>query len=386
MLSSDTSKTNEPEQAERIARMRLIWSDNVGPITFRHLLARFGSAMAALDALPDLAKKGGRKKPIQICRISNIEKELEAIRAFGGKFIVMGDSQYPKMLAATEDAPPVLAVKGHLHLTDKRVVAMVGARNASAVGRKLARNLSRELGDAGYVIASGLARGIDAAAHEGAMATGTVAVLGTGIDVFYPKENRELHARIAEEGLLLTEHKLGTRPQASHFPRRNRIISGLSLGVIVVEAAMRSGSLITARLDLEQGREVMAIPGTPLDPRAKGANNLIRQGARLVEGVEDVLDALELLHRQPLYEPDLPLFESAAHIADVAESSAGDRDNILARLNLIPVAIDDIIRDSQMPTSGVLTILLELELAGKIDRHPGNKVSLSSETVGNNLK
>jgi DNA processing protein len=386
MWSSPASKVDEPRQQERIARMRLIWSDNVGPITFRHLLAKYGSGEAALDALPDLARKGGRKKPIQLCPLSVVEKEFEAIAAFGGEFIVLGDSQYPALLAATEDAPPVLAYKGHWHLTSKRLVAIVGARNASAVGRKLARSLSHELGNAGYIVASGLARGIDAAAHEGAIASGTVAVLGTGVDVSYPKENRDLHSRISAEGLLLSEHKMGTRPQASHFPRRNRIISGLSLGVIVVEAALRSGSLITARLALEQGREVMAMPGSPLDPRAKGANNLIRQGARLVEGVDDVLDALELLHRQPLKEPDRPLFQSAMDVADSAGLSVRDRDIILDKLNLIPVAIDDIIRDSGLTAAGVLTILLELELAGKIDRHPGNRVSLSSEHVGENLK
>ena len=266
---------------ERFDRLRLYRSENVGPITFRRLLAHFGSAGAAITALPALSRRGGRGKPIKVCPADAAEAEIAALKEAGGRYLIWGDAEYPAALANIEDAPPVLGLIGHAHLLERRAVAIVGARNASANGRRFARTIAAELGEAGFAIASGLARGIDAAAHEGALEAGTVAVVAGGVNVVYPKENGALHEAIAERGAILAEQPPGTRPQGRHFPYRNRIISGLARGTLVVEAAMRSGSLITARYALEQGREVFAVPGSPLDPRCRGTNDLIRQGAVL---------------------------------------------------------------------------------------------------------
>jgi len=358
--------------SERLARLQLCWADNVGPVTFRQLIARYGNAVAAVDALPELARRGGRKRPLIAPPRSAIEKEMEMLAAFGGEHLVLGDDHYPATLANIADAPPVLATKGHLGLLNKRSLAMVGARNASAIGRKLAQEFAHNIGMEGYVITSGLARGIDASAHMGAMDSGTTAVLGTGIDIPYPTENKEIYDRIARQGLLLSEHPLGTKPQARHFPRRNRIISGLSLGVLVVEAAIRSGSLITARFAGEQGREVFAIPGSPLDPRARGANRLIRDGAHLVEQPDDLLEHLDTLSRGALREPDDIFDPQGGHDATYGES---ERDHVIEQLSPTPTAIDDIIRFSKLTPGVVKGILLELEIAGRITRHFGNKVA-----------
>lgn len=362
--------------AERLARLRLIRSDNIGPITFRHLLAKFGSAENALEAIPALAQKGGRKKPIKIYPKSKAEKEVEAARAFGARFIIYGDNFYPHHLAQLEDAPAALLAKGSLHLTEKPAIAMVGARNASAAGCKIARTLAAELGEAGIIITSGLARGIDENAHVGSLKTGSIAVLGTGLDVYYPRENRDLQDALFAQGLVLSEHPLATKPQASHFPRRNRIISGLSLGVIVVEAAPKSGSLITARLANEQGREVFAIPGSPLDPRAKGANSLIKQGATLVESAEDILDHVASLINRPMAEPDLPLFDAAGMAADM-DTTADMQETLLHALSHVPVPFDEILRMTDLSAAEGMSLLLELELAGRIIRYPGNMISLA---------
>ncbi|MCK5041060.1 MAG: DNA-processing protein DprA, partial [Sphingomonadales bacterium] len=329
----------------------------------------------ALEALPELAKRGGRKKPIKLCPKPKAEGELEKLAAFNADVLVLGEAHYPTPLANIEDAPPVLTMKGHAHLLDKKTIGVVGARNASTMGKKMAYQLSKDLGDAGFTICSGLARGVDTAAHNGALATGTIAVLGTGLDIIYPKENAELQERIANEGLLLSEHLCGTKPQAQHFPRRNRIISGLSLGTLVVEAALRSGSLITARMAGEQGRDVYAVPGSPLDPRAKGTNNLIRNGAQMVENAEDIIEAIETLHQHAFMEPTLTLFDDTG--AGTFEQPDDELQNkIVDELTTTPIAIDDIIRETGLPTQVFLSCLLELELAGRISRHFGNKISL----------
>lgn len=369
--------------AERFARLRLARCQSVGPITFRRLLERFATAREALDALPDLARRGGRRKPVKVVDAESVEFEMDAVDALGGEILVLGDSAYPALLAATEDAPPALTLLGRSELMAGRCIGIVGARNASAIGQKFARQIGGELSGADLVVVSGLARGIDAAAHQGALENppgGTIAVLGGGLDVFYPRENRELQTRIAEEGLLVSEHPPGTQPQASHFPRRNRIISGLSMGIVVIEAATRSGSLITARLAGEQGREVFAVPGSPLDPRARGSNNLIRQGAALVECAEDITDALSTLPHhphQPLAEPAENAFRSAGAIAETPDIEDSDRALVREKLSPAPVAIDEIIRQCGLAPAAVLTILLELELAGIAQRHPGNQVSLA---------
>ena len=289
--------------AEKLDWLRLIRSENVGPITFYRLLERFGSAAAALQALPALARSGGRHRAIKVCPRAAAEREIEALQKTGACLVALGEATYPPALAHIEDAPPLIAVLGHGHLlAEKPAVAVVGARIASLNGQRFARRLAAGLGKGDLVVVSGLARGIDASAHAGALETGTAAVLAGGVDVAYPRENARLYEEIAARGALISEAAPGTVPQARHFPRRNRLISGMSRGVVVVEASPRSGSLITARMALEQGREVFAVPGSPLDPRARGTNGLIRQGAILTESAEDVLSALADALRPPLEE------------------------------------------------------------------------------------
>jgi DNA processing protein len=367
--------TRSLNPAERLDWLRLIRSENVGPITFYQLLARFGSAEAALEALPRIARSGGRAKPLSICSRAAAERELASLQAAGARLVAWGELDYPSALAAVDDAPPLLAMKGVAHLFERTAVAIVGARNASANGRRFARDIAVQLGQQGLLIVSGLARGIDAAAHEGALATGTAAVLAGGIDKIYPPENRALHEEIAERGALLAEMPIGTEPQARHFPRRNRIISGASLGVLVVEAATRSGSLITARFALEQGREVFAVPGSPLDPRCRGTNDLIRSGAILVESADDILRELA-----PVLRPALAERKTDALIP--ASDSPGDTDLTRARQKITELLspnsapVDEIVRQCQLSPALVVTVLLELELAGRVERHPGNRVSL----------
>lgn len=370
---------------ELTARLRLARSENVGPITFRHLLARFGGAAAALDALPGLVRRGRGGRPARIPSIDEARREIDQVTEAGAEIIILGSEAYPEMLAAVEDTPPVLIAKGRIDLMQGQCIGMVGARNASAVGSKMSHTLAFDLSRDGFVIASGLARGIDTAAHGGSLENGTIAVLGGGVDVVYPRENAELQAMIAEQGLLLSEHPMGTKPQASHFPRRNRIISGLSLGIIVIEAAMRSGSLITARLAAEQGREVFAVPGSPMDPRARGTNNLIRQGATLIESADEVADALRSMNSIPLAEAPAfdftpPAYDDLSVELDGTPISAanGDEQSVIQeKLSPVPIHIDDIVRGCALPTAAVMTILLELELAGIARRHPGNQVSLA---------
>lgn len=362
------------DDEERLARLRLIRSENVGPVTFRHLLLRFGSALRALEALPDLAARGGLKRRIAVGSLKAAETELKAARKAGATLLFLGAADYPASLAELEDAPPVLFSRGHLHLLEKPMVAMVGARNASAAGRRMAATLAQDLGAAGYVIASGLARGIDGVAHAASLATGTVAVLAGGLDVVYPPEHQSLYDQIAGQGVLLAEAPWGTEPQARHFPRRNRIISGLALGVVVVEASLRSGSLITAKFAADQGREVLAVPGSPLDPRSAGANKLIKDGAQLVETADDVIQALAAVATRQIKEPDLfwtPTATMAAEADDIERARAA----LSELLGPTPTPIDELIRAADTPPGAVLTVLLELELAGQIERQPGNRVA-----------
>ncbi len=279
-------------EAERLDWLQLIRTENIGPITFARLLSRFGSAAAAIDALPQMAQKAGRKLPLRAALRSDAEREIERAIRIGARLIASCEAEYPEPLASIADAPPLLYVRGHASLFAKPAVAIIGARNASGVGRKIARSLSEGLGASGIVIVSGLARGIDGAAHEAALKTGTIAVVAGGVDIIYPPEHAALTELIAEQGAIVSERPPGAEPKARDFPRRNRIIAGLSRGVVVVEAAARSGTLITARFALEQGREVFAVPGSPLDPRCQGANALIRDGATLVQSGTDILDAL----------------------------------------------------------------------------------------------
>jgi DNA processing protein len=363
--------------AERLDWLRLLRSENVGPITFYQLLQRFGSAAVALEALPGIARKGGRSAGITICSRAEAERELAALDKAGGRLVAWGEPDYPPALAVIDDAPPLLSIMGDARLLQRRAIAVVGARNASANGRRFARDIASELGRSGFLVVSGLARGIDAAAHQGALETGTLAVVAGGVDVVYPEENRALHEAIAEHGAIVAELPVGTEPQARHFPRRNRIISGISLGILVVEAALKSGSLITARFALEQGREVFAVPGSPLDPRARGANDLIRGGATLVEGVEDVLNALggQLSDpRQPLFTRPVP--EPITDGNGTQNQLDAARAKVLEGLGPSPVLVDELVRQCQLSPAIVATVLLELELAGRLERQPGNRVTL----------
>lgn len=352
--------------------LRLIRSENVGPIAFRQLLARYGSAAAALAAIPDLAKRAG-KRTIRIAGRAEAMVEIAAVEKFGGRLLAKGDPDYPALLAHIEDAPPILSVLGFAHVWNRPCLAIVGARNASLNGQRFARELAHELGAAGIAIVSGLARGIDTAAHQGALASGTVAVMAGGVDYVYPSENKDLYDRIAASGAVVSEIRWGEVPQARHFPRRNRIVSGMSSGTLVVEAALRSGSLITARLAGEQGREVFAVPGSPLDPRAKGANDLLRQGATLVESARDVLD---VILRVGARSPDFSHEVSQVNICNITETEISKaRETILSALAPSPTLVDEIVRECQLSAPVVLAALLDLELAGMVDRQAGGRVS-----------
>lgn len=359
---------------QRVSWLRLIRTDNVGPATFRSLINRFGAADAALDALPTLARRSGGSPP-RIPSISEAEDEIAATEAIGGRLIAISEADYPPHLRHIPGPPPLLSVIGGDIVGRDRTVGIVGARNASAAGRRMAQLLAGDLGKAGYVVVSGLARGIDAAAHQAALHAGTVAVLAGGLDRIYPQDNAPL-ARdiIADGGALLTEMPLGWEPRARDFPRRNRLVAGVSLGVVIVEAAQRSGSLITARLALEQGREVFAVPGSPLDPRAEGGNALIRQGATLVTGAADIVE--DLAHANPsqatLFEED---FGDAQQI-DWIEPSMDERGRLAAALSHTPTAIDALIEMTGITTAAMQVLLLELELAGRIERSGGQKVAL----------
>lgn len=356
---------------ERIAKLRLIRSENVGPVSYRHLTARYGSASAALEALPDLARRGGRRD-FRIANLAAVQREMEAVDAAGARLVFLGEANYPPLLAEIEDAPPALAVRGEIKHAHRRTIGIVGARNASAAAIRFARGLAADLAAADIVVVSGLARGIDAAAHAGALSGGTIGVIAGGIDNIYPPENAELYAALYERGLVIAEQPFGTEPQARHFPRRNRLISGLSAGIVVVEAAPRSGSLITARFAGEQGREVMAVPGFPLDPRAQGCNQLIRDGATLVQSAADIAETIA-----PFGAARLAAGGSRFSAPPPTDADDSARGAVTALLSLTPVAVDELVRLSGEPPAVVQTVLLELELAGRLVRHAGARVALA---------
>ncbi|ABS64440.1 DNA protecting protein DprA [Parvibaculum lavamentivorans DS-1] len=369
--------TSPLSPAERLARLRLARSENVGPVTFRDLLEHFGNALAALDALPDLASRGGARRSIKIASAADAEAELAKTEKTGARILVLGDEDFPPRLAAVDPPPPVISVAGDVALLARKSIAIVGSRNASAAGRRIAATMAETLGAEGYAVVSGLARGIDTSAHRASLASGTIAVLAGGLDIVYPEENRELQTAIASQGALVSEMPPGTSPQARHFPRRNRLISGLSLAVVVVEAALRSGSLITARFALEQGRDVFAVPGSPLDPRAQGANRLIKDGAPLVENAQDVIAALAEPLGRRFGEPDPPSYAPRDASAIAADSDA--RTRILSALGPTPTPLDEIVRQASASVPLVRAVLLELELAGRLHRDPGDRVSLLPE-------
>jgi DNA processing protein len=363
----------ELSEAERLDRLRLIRSDNVGPRTFRSLLDHCGSARAALEQLPELARRGGRRD-IRICGRDEAGAELAASHRLGIRLLAPGETGYPPRLATTDDAPPLLGVRGWPDALTRPIIAIVGSRNASIAGLKFTGQLAHELGQAGFIVISGLARGIDQAAHRASLASGTIAVLAGGHDRIYPPEHDALLAAIlAGPGAAISEMPLGHEPRARDFPRRNRLISGAALGVVVVEAAHRSGSLITARMAGEQGREVFAVPGSPLDPRAAGTNDLLKQGATLVTGAADIIEAVGPIMARPL---QLPLREDDDE-PFAPDPENHDRDQIVSLLGPTPVSLDDVIRISGIAPAVVRTVLLELELAGKLIRHRGGVVSLN---------
>lgn len=360
---------------QRIDWLRLIRSERIGPRTFVALVNHFGGAAAALAALPELARRGGVERPGRICTREEALQELDLAQRMGVRLIALGEPDYPLRLRMIDDAPPLLAVRGQKAILHRAMIAMVGARNASAAGMKFAEHLARELGQAGLITVSGLARGIDAAVHRASLRSGTVAVLAGGHDRIYPPEHVSLVEELLAEGAAVSEMPLGWEPRARDFPRRNRLISGLAVGVVVVEAAKRSGSLITARRALEQGREVFAVPGSPLDPRAEGANALLKQGAAPVTEANDVLTALEpILGRPPERSVEEPEPDRVPHY-DEPDSSA--RARIVALLGPTPVTIDDLVRLSGVAPSAVRTVLLELDIAGRLQRQAGGLVSLA---------
>jgi DNA processing protein len=356
---------------DTLDRLRLIRSTNVGPVTYFQLIRRFGSAAAALDAIPQLAARSGGKAPI-LARIEDVSREIEAVERLGARYLFLGQGLYPPLLAELDTAPPALIIRGNLRLLEKPIVAMVGARNASAAACRFARGLAQQLGDAGVVTSSGLARGIDTAVHLGSLESGTVAVIASGIDIAFPPENRDLQEQIATGGLLIAEQPPGREPLARHFPYRNRIIAGLAMATVVVEAAPRSGSLITARLAAEAGRDVLAVPGSPLDPRAQGCNTLIREGATLIQSAEDILESIRPFTANSLRSGS-SRFDRERESAEV---SAPERQAVISLLSHTPVSVDELVRQSGFATGLVQTVLLELELGGRLERHAGGKVSL----------
>ncbi len=355
---------------ERLDWLRLIRSENIGPVTFHELIRHFGSAGAALDAVPKLAERGGRR--IRIAARDEAERELAALDALGGRMVAVAEPDYPAALRDIDAPPPLIAVRGAAACLARPGVAVVGSRNASIAGRKLAMQIARDLGAAGFAVASGLARGIDAAAHEAALATGTIAVFAGGLDRPYPPDNVALAERIVEAGgAHVSEMPMGWEPRGRDFPRRNRIISGLSLAVVVVEAALRSGSLITARRAADQGRLVFAVPGSPLDPRAGGTNHLIRDGATIVTSVEDVVaEIAPMLARRPGVAPQ---FAEAGAEAPV-DAGDDDRERVFEALGQAPVEVDEIVRFTGLTPAVVHLVLLELDLAGRIERMAGGRI------------
>lgn len=371
-------KTPSPSLSaeERIAWLRLIRSQNVGPLTFNELINRFGAASEALEQIPRLAQQGGVCRKLTPYTRNQALQEMEQIKKYGAHLLLRDDPDYPQALKQIPDAPPLLTVKGNLKALNQKTIGIVGSRNASLNGKKFAENLARELGASRYIIASGLARGIDAYAHRGSLLTGTIGVVAGGINIIYPPENTLLYEQILDKGAIIAESPFGVEPQSPFFPKRNRLISGLSLGLVIVEAALKSGSLITARYALEQNREVFAVPGSPFDPRCQGTNNLIRQGATLIQKAEDVLEGLPSLQKFYASEQLILPYESHLQITPSEKDAKKIRDDLLINLSYTPISIDELVRQCHVSASEAQYILLELELAGRVQRHSGNKVSL----------
>ena len=370
--------------AEHLGRLRLARTPGIGPITYRRLLARYGTAAAAIDALPGLAKAGGRATPFRAAEAADVERESARLAKLGGRMLVLGEPGYPEMLALLEDAPPLLSVLGDPACFAIRAVGLVGARNASANGQRMAELLAADLAARGIIVVSGLARGIDTAAHTGAMHTGrTIACVAGGLDMPYPPENAALQARIAANGAVVTEAPLGTAPQSRHFPRRNRLIAGLALGVVVIEAARNSGSLLTAQLALDADRAVYAVPGSPLDPRSNGANDLIKAGAVLVTQAADVLETLPEFPAATAVRLPLGFEESPALLDHAPEPELNmvlARNSVASLLGADPTLVDDLVRRCQLSASTVVAVLLELEVAGRVQTMPGHRVALLDTT------
>lgn len=364
---------------QRTAWLRLIRSENVGPVTFRELVNHAGSAEAALAALPELSARGGKRR-IRIASQAEAEDEIAALTRIGGGLRALGEHGYPPLLRQVDGAPPLIAVLGSsARLASTATVAIVGARNASLAGQKIATEIATELGNAGFTVVSGLARGIDAAAHRAALAQGTIAVLAGGVDIIYPPENRDLYREIADrDGAIVSEMPFGWKPRARDFPRRNRLISGISLGTVLIEAARASGSLHTARFAADQSREVFAVPGSPLDPRSEGGNRLIRDGATLVTCATDILESLQSIELGHQPERPFDIGEPANDDAPMRPIEVGDSDRarVLSALGAAPVELDELIRYTGLEARAVHVIVLELELAGRLERHRGQKVSL----------
>ncbi len=379
---------------EKADWIQLIRTPNIGPITFYRLIKKFGTAAKALSVLPEFSRQAGRKKPLIPSDRQAAQDEIKTAWQKGIIIIAACEAEYPTALRAIADPPPIIFVNGHVSLFEKPAIAIIGARNASGIGRKFARQLSLDLGQAGYVITSGLARGIDGAAHGAALETGTIAVVAGGVDHIYPPEHDELTANIAKRGAIISERHIGAQPTARDFPKRNRIISGLSRGVVIVEAAAKSGTLITARYALEQGREVFAVPGSPLDPRSQGANRLIRDGATLVENADDIIQAIATQTRSlqetsddeelmdnlfgPLNKPGKPVCAGSkppANMGDSVDDSPQDtkklREDIFAFLSYSPIHRDEIIREFSATSGMIADALLDLVLCGEVTETSG---------------
>ena len=384
MKESANSKTGiRLSDRQRLNWLRLIRTDNIGPVTFRDLILFCGSASSALEMLPDLNIRGGSARPIRVMSMDDAERELETIERSGARLVGMGEPDYPPQLKNCEAPPPLVTIKGNAAVFSKPPVAIVGSRNASVIGARFTERLANDLGEAGFAVISGLARGIDAAAHRASLKTGTVAVLAGGLDRPYPPENLPLYRAIPEEGgVLISEMPMGAEPRSRDFPRRNRIIAGLSLGLIVVEAAERSGSLISARMAGDMGRTVFAVPGSPLDPRARGTNLLLKQGATLVTEANDVIEMLRPLAGSNAYQTDMPtqpdLLSPAMEEPESYQPIATEeqRDIVIDALGPVPTDIDTLVRHTGLDTGAIQLILLELDLAGRLHRYARNQVAL----------
>ena len=373
------SEKQEATDQNLVNCLRIIRSSNIGSVTFKNLLKMFGSYTEVIKQAPELAKKAGSKKPFIIAEESQILEEIENTYKYGAEFITIDNSNYPDLLKQIHDAPPVLIVKGDKSLQKQESLGIVGSRNASLNGIAITKKIAKEVGSKGYVITSGLARGIDSSAHEGSLESGTIAVIAGGINHIYPPENAKLYEKISQEGLVITEGAFNYSPLARNFPQRNRIISGLSKAILVVEASTKSGSLITATTAIDQGREVMAIPGFPMDPRCQGPNKLIKEGAYLVESIEDLISYLQNLPSKSLIlnDNDQKDFLRPTNFSDIDTEEV--RSIVLSSLSFTPILLDDIVKQFDIPISLLYLAILELELSGKILRYGPDKFVLNIE-------